>query len=535
MKLDTIIRPRGNYLAALFAFILFFAGCSKGEEKTVPADGLLKEDSSMIKYPELAGTWYPGNEADLRSMIGGFMDRADVPTIDGRIVGIISPHAGLVHSGPTAAYGYKLFLDDIERYRGSTIIMIGPNHRNRGFSGISVWARGKWASPLGTTPIDEALADSILEELGDYGGFEKSIYRQENSLEVQLPFIQYVFGDDVKIVPILFGLQTLQASRALADILIEHSERKDIIIVASSDLSHYHDLGTANGLDAEFIDAVTKWDVDSLVSRLRSHRCEACGFGAVLTLMMSAAAFGADTAIGLNHSTSADGPSGDPSSVVGYFSGAFVDTTKGSSQKIERGQSKESPSDWEYSLTEKEKLYLLKLARKTIEDYVKNGVVYEPPKPDDPKLAEDGAVFVTLHREGMLRGCIGQMIPQGPLYLAVRDMAISAATRDHRFRPVSEDELDKIDIEISVLSPMHPIDDWHKIELGHHGVWLRKGYHSGVFLPQVGRETGWTLEMFLEELSSQKAGLPRNAYKDPDTKLFIFTVVEFDEPELGLK
>ena len=114
-------------------------------------------------------------------------------------------------------------------------------------------------------------------------------------------------------------------------------------------------------------------------------------------------------------------------------------------------------------------------------------------------------------------------------------MAISAATRDRRFRPVTSGELEDIDIEISVLSPMTPIDDWRKIELGKHGVWLRRGYGSGVFLPQVGRDTGWNLETFLEQLSSQKAGLPPNAYKDEETQLFIFTVVEFDEEEFGLR
>ena len=516
--------------------LLSLVGCSRGDSETVPADGLLKEDERMIKYPELAGSWYPGNETELRAMIDGFMVRADTPEIAGRIVGIISPHAGLVHSGPTAAYGYKLLLDDIERYENSTIVMIGPNHRNRGFSGISVWARGAWSSPLGETPIDEALADSILEELGDLGGFEKSIFRGENSLEVQLPFIQYVFGDKVKIVPILFGVQSLQASRALAENLAKHASRKDVVIVASTDLSHFYNLETAKGLDAEFISAIEDWDTDSMIARLESGICEACGFGAVLTLMMAAADFGADTAIGLNYSTSADGPAADRSRVIGYYSAAFVDSkdeTK-SVADTEKASVEDSSSE-EYSLTDDQKKYLLKLARKSIDDYVSGGVIYEPPQPDDAKLVEDGAVFVTLHRDGALRGCIGQMIPPGPLYLCVRDMAISAATHDHRFRPVSESELELIDIEISVLSPMKPIDDWRKIEIGHHGVWLRNGYSSGVFLPQVGRETGWTLETFLEELSSQKAGLSRNAYKDQKTKLFIFTVVEFDEDEFGLR
>lgn len=509
--------------------ILLLAGCARAESSPKPEESA-KVGEIMIKKTELAGSWFPGTERELRAMVEGFIEKASPPKIDGRIVGIISPHAGLVHSGATAAFGFKTFALDRGRYSKATVVMIGLNHRNPGFDGISVWAKGAWESPLGRTAIDEALADSILVALGKAGDFNQAIYRGENSLETQLPFIQFAFGPEAKIVPIIFGRQSVEASMLLAEVLARHSSRKDIVIVASTDLSHFHDVGSAKALDDKFIDAVVNWNPDSLLARLQSGRCEACGFGAVLTLMLCAKSLGADTVLPLKYSTSADGPYGDPSSVVGYFSAAFVE-----SKTSEMAENKSGETNMEYSLTDEQKTYLLKLARRSIADYISGVGTYEPQKPADPKLAENGAVFVTLHRDGRLRGCIGQMVAQGPLYLAVRDMAISAAVNDHRFRPVTMAELPQIDIEISVLSPMQPIDDWRKIEIGKHGVWLRKGYSSGVFLPQVGKETGWSREEFLEELSSQKAGLHREAYKDPSTKLYIFTVVEFDEHALGLR
>ena len=488
----------------------------------------------MVKQAELAGSWYPGTKSELQQMISGFMENANSPEIEGRAIGIISPHAGLVYSGQTAAYGYKLFAREREKYANSTVIIIGLNHRNAGFSGISVWAEGAWASPLGQTSIDEALADSILKALGDSGSFRKDVYRGENSLETQLPFIQYAFGPSVKIVPIIFGTQSVQASILLAEVLSHHASREDIVIVASTDLSHYHSSDSAKTLDQSFIDAVTSWEPESLISRLQSGRCEACGFGTVLTLMFCARGFGADKVFELNSSNSGESPQGDETSVVGYLSAAFMDSKHNVNKQIDETNNAENINS-EYSLSEKQKKYLLQLARRTIEDYINKEEIYSPKLPGDEQLKADGAVFVTLHQDGQLRGCIGQMIAQGPLYLAVRDMAISAAVNDHRFRPVGQDELDKIDIEISVLSPMQEIDDWHKIEIGKHGVWLRKGFNSGVFLPQVGRDTGWSREQFLEELSSQKAGLSRNAYRDSSTQLYIFTVVEFDEGEFGLR
>ncbi len=171
---------------------------------------------------------------------------------------------------------------------------------------------------------------------------------------------------------------------------------------------------------------------------------------------------------------------------------------------------------------------LLKIARKTIETYVTSGNVPDF-KVTDLFLIEKRGVFVTLHKEHQLRGCIGYIMPIEPLYQAVCKMAIESATGDPRFPPVAKDELAKLEIEISVLTVPERVKNPDGIILGTHGVIVRKGGRSGVFLPQVATETGWSKEQFLTELCEQKAGLPAEAWKDPDTEFYTFSAQVFQE------
>jgi AmmeMemoRadiSam system protein A len=174
---------------------------------------------------------------------------------------------------------------------------------------------------------------------------------------------------------------------------------------------------------------------------------------------------------------------------------------------------------------------LLELARKTIETNLKDGKKLAVTE-TDPLLKEEMGAFVTLHKHGELRGCIGNIVGKGPLYLTVRDMAIEAATGDPRFPPVEPPELKDIEIEISVLSPLEKIDDPEKIKMGVHGVLVRKGFYSGVFLPQVATETGWSREEFMSNLCAHKAGLPKDAWKDGSCDIYIFSAEVFSEKEV---
>jgi len=171
---------------------------------------------------------------------------------------------------------------------------------------------------------------------------------------------------------------------------------------------------------------------------------------------------------------------------------------------------------------------LLEIARSTIESYILTGS-----KPDikesDETLNEDMGAFVTLHKAGKLRGCIGNIIGRGPLYATVCDMAIQSATSDPRFNPVTKNELDEIDIEISVLSSLERIYEPDKIIMGKHGVLVKRGFSSGVYLPQVATETGWTRNEFMDSLCAQKAGLPRDSWKKGECDIYIFSAEVFGE------
>lgn len=189
-----------------------------------------------------------------------------------------------------------------------------------------------------------------------------------------------------------------------------------------------------------------------------------------------------------------------------------------------------NPEKKEFSLSESEKETLLDLARKTIEEKIRLGKKWQPDTSGfSGNLESQCGAFVTLHHKGNLRGCIGRMIGDLPLYQLIQEMAISSALHDPRFYPVRADELEDIDIELSVLSPLQKIDNVSEIELGKHGILIVKGPHSGVFLPQVATETNWSLEEYLGHCSRDKAGLDWDGWKTAD--IFIFSALVFGEKQ----
>lgn len=180
-------------------------------------------------------------------------------------------------------------------------------------------------------------------------------------------------------------------------------------------------------------------------------------------------------------------------------------------------------------MNEKDRSQLLELARRSIEHYLYDKKHYILDNFNNHTLLEERAVFVTLHKDENLRGCIGHMHARMPLYKAVIEMSAASAFEDPRFPAIQEEELGEIKIEISVLSPMEKISDYRQIRMGIDGVWIKKGFLSGVYLPQVATDTGWDRETFLRSLCSSKAGLPEDAYKYPDTDIYIYQVEKFSE------
>jgi len=483
----------------------------------------------------LAGSWYSDNPNELRASVEKYINDADIEIPKERVLGIISPHAGHIYSGPVMGYGYKVLREQAKTYDIKNIIIIAFSHRGIGDGKISVWNQGYWETPLGKIEINTEIANALIES-SPIIDFVPETHESEHSLEIQLPFLQMALKD-FRIVPVSFSHMSMTETEELINSLAKVlNNRDDVFIIASTDMSHYHTYSQAVKMDREALEYIIDNNANDLIDALSKRNIELCGWGTVLTLMKLSNIFGAENITMLNYANSGD-VTGDTSQVVGYGSVAF--SFPGTFEGIKYSENDDIPGTDDYDLTREEKIYLLQLARQSIDEYVKNRRRLQPEKPKDKKLTKNAAVFVTLNKDGSLRGCIGQMVAQAPIYKAVRDMAISASSNDYRFQPVKTNELDKIDIEISVLSPMKKIDSYKDVRLGIDGVYIighhNGGTRTGVFLPSVATDTGWSLDEFLGELCSQKANLPREFYKHPDAEIFTFTVLKFSEKDLMTK
>lgn len=468
----------------------------------------------MIKGPNVAGGFYSADPKELSDFIDNLEGSTGPVAADRKVEIAIAPHAGYPYSGMVAAFTFKA----ISRNHYKTIVAIGPSHFYP-FEGISVWPKGGFKTPLGIVPVDEDFAQALLEENPSEFHFYPNVFSPEHAIEVELPFLQKTF-DGIRIVPILMGDPDPQVCRDLAaalDKLI--GARDDVLILISSDMSHYLPYDVANRMDALTLQAIKAIDPKKFFEGNISRKMEMCGFVPVTTALLYAKLRGIKHVEILKHANSGD-TSGDRAKVVGYSSVIFYSDLLG-------GQGDSSDTGVK-ALTPSEKKELLKIARNSIETFVKTGQTADLPI-KDARLNEIQGAFVTIRKHGVLRGCIGNIIGQKPLFETVRDMAVAAASQDPRFSPLTTAELNGIDIEISVLSKPRLVKDVSEIQLGKHGVIVRQGDHQGVFLPQVADETHWSKEEFLSQLCSQKAGLAPDAWKNPETALYVFTADVFAE------
>ena len=464
--------------------------------------------ADIVKQPNVAGTFYPADKNELSKAIDSYLAGYKVIGGEGDLVGIIAPHAGYQFCGKVAGYAYK----QLTNKSFDTVIIIGPSHY-MSFDGISVIPSGEYATPLGNVKIDSEMSASLMS-FDPRISYVKQAFEKEHSVEVQIPFLQKTLKN-FKIVPVVMGFQTLENSNILAQAIVKAitshepgKKPKRVLIVASTDLSHYHTAEVAGTMDAVAIDDISKGDAGALASHIASGECEMCGYGPVITEMLAGDQLGANSYEILKYADTGDA-TGNKSSVVGYMSAAVYRRP--------------------VALDETDRTRLLMIARETLESYISAEV-----KPEftvyEKELHQKSGVFVTLTEKGRLRGCIGYLRPYRPLYMAVSDMTVAAATQDMRFTAVTTAELPNIKIEISVLSPMTEITSTNEVEIGKHGILIVNGNQSGVFLPQVATENNWTREQFLENVCG-KAGLPVSALKDPNTRLYIFTADVFREDE----
>lgn len=497
---------------------------------------------SEVRSPILAGTWYPGDPAELKASIDRMLQEAQAPPLGRDLAALVAPHAGYVYSGPTAAYSFG-------RLRGAdfeTVVLIGPSHK-AAFRGVAVDVRD-YETPLGRTPVDHELAAALIAEGQGLLTADSSPHGREHCLEIELPFIQTVLPG-AKIVPMLMGSHDIDTCRSLARTLARTLAGRKVLMVASTDLSHYHSAAEAEGMDDRLISLVRDFKPEKLHAELVAGRVEACGGGALVSVMLAAKSLGADQSHILKYSHSGD-VSGDDSRVVGYLAAAFTRSpqaegrTPGSDEarlrpsRVERvvgrglnflaGLISTEAEASDIELSENDQGRLLFLARKAIE-YKLEGREFKA-EGITPDMKNKLGVFVTLRVKGRLRGCIGTLTPSEALYVSVPEMAVAAAFKDPRFPPLTREELKELEVEISVLSPLVQVRELEEIKVGIHGLMLIRGENRGVLLPQVPLEQGWNKEEYLQNLCL-KAGLAGDCLREMGVKLYRFTAFVFSEEE----
>jgi hypothetical protein len=484
---------------------------------TVPLLHVRAANPQKVRQAGVAGGFYPADPKALSAMIDDMLAHASPPPITDPILAVVAPHAGYQYSGPVAAYTYAA----LKGHKYSRVVVIAPSHYEA-FAFTSVYEGDSYATPLGTVPVDKEFAERLVKMNSTIQfsgrGHDPTSAGAEHALEVQLPWLQKVLGD-FQLVPIVMGDQSYESSRALgvalAKLIKSDSKGGETLIVASSDLSHYHPYDEAVTIDHKTLNALQAWDYFSMSRNFQTRVWEACGGAPIVAAMIAAERMGANKAEVLKYANSGD-VTGDHSRVVGYSADVFV--------KAHDGKAAETP----FSLSDKEKSELLALARKSAEYAVTEEKAYEPTASASETLNQERGAFVTLRESGALRGCVGYTSAIKPLYMTVRDTATLAALQDRRFRPVSAAELPHIDYEVSVLSPLRRVVDIEQIKVGQHGLLMKNGDSEGLLLPQVPVEQGWDRQTFLEQ-TCRKADMDNGCWKDEDTDIFMFTAVVFGE------
>ena len=484
-----------------------------------------QDKSGTVRQPAFAGQFYPADSSKLRLALKDYFEDAAVKNT-GRPVALIVPHAGYIFSGQIAADAFN----QAKNYRYDLVVILGTNHSSVGFNKISIYAKEGFLTPLGLSKIDEAAAKELIE-LDKDCEFNPEVHAREHSIEVQLPFIQYLFTG-IKILPVVIGAPDINLCANFGKTLAKVLKNKNALVVASSDLSHYPSYKDAVTVDKQTLEAVRKIDPEILISTINGQMEKetpelvtcACGEGPIIAAITAAKELGANCGTIISYANSGDNPVGNRSRVVGYGAVTFSITSEPFKETENKLPNIEGQH---FELNDSQKKTLLSFARKTITQYLTAETV-PLPRNFDPLLQKNLGAFVTLRKHGELRGCIGYMREDLPLCLVVGSMALQSALNDKRFEPVAFDELQQIEIEISVLTPYKQVNNIDDIFLGRDGVVLKKGNRQAVFLPQVATEMGWNKTEFLDNLC-MKAGLSPGSWKDAE--LFTFQAKVFQESE----
>ncbi len=483
-----------------------------------PGKSSPQDSQKTDRKPAAAGKFYPASQDSLRAQLTELFRNAK-PRTSKNLQAVILPHAGYVFSGGVAAGGINQ-VDPDKVY--DNIFIIGSSHQ-ASFMGASIYNKGDYLTPLGKVAVNVQLANELIKANPVFS-YVYDADLNEHCLEVEVPFLQYHMKKPFRIVPIVIGSQSNLTCKRIAEALKPYFNDRNLFVV-SSDFSHYPQYNDAKTADKATCDAILMNNPDALVKALGDNEkknipnlvTSLCGWTSVLTLLYMTSGDASITYTPVQYMNSGDSKYGDHSQCVGYWSVAISRNAGGSAK----------PSS-AFSFTKEEEKTLLAIARNTITVYINQ---HKTPEVDDknfsPGLKLHSGAFVTLKEKGELRGCIGRFTADIPLWQVIQQMAISSATQDSRFTPVTAREIDKLEIEISVLSPMKRIYSADEIVLGKHGIYIKKGYYSGTFLPQVATETGWSREEFLGHCARDKAGLGWDGWKDAE--LYTYEACVFGE------
>ena len=482
---------------------------------------------------QVAGRFYPSNETALKDQIAAFFKNVPSQDPKGEPFAVISPHAGYQYSGQVAAYGYNAIKD----HKFDRVIILALKHQLglKRIRGISVSSAKNFKTPLGLVPVDREACDQLLKASNLFGIYE-SAFKEEHSLETQLPFLQMALKD-FKIIPLSVCFLTKDDFDPIVN-AIKPLINGNTLIVVSSDFTHY---GENYGFfpfkndveknirkyDYGLFEKILAKDFEGLKAYRQYTQINACGI-LPIALLLKLLPGDAQGEV-LNYDTSGRQLSNFSSS-VSYASILF--TIPAAEKPKEPALPKDEIGKQSF-LTNQEKSLLLSLSRDTLNAHAANGGVRPIANPElslTPRLKEKYGVFVTLKKGGELRGCIGHITPRGPLYQGVIENTVNSSSNDLRFKPVEAGEVSGITIEISVLTQPKMIKSPDAFVVGKEGILIRKGTANAVFLPQVATEQGWGRDETLCHLC-QKAGLSKNAWKDGGMEFYVFTAEVFGEGE----
>ncbi len=457
----------------------------------------------------VSGTFYPSNKEELSLLLQNTLTSAKNFKNE-EIRAIIVPHAGYVFSAPIAAVAYKTLH---KKYKN--IFLIGSSHHVN-FNGVSIYNQGDYKTPLGVVHVNEEIVKNLIDKY-DFITYKPDAHKQEHTLEVQLPFLQTIYENNLQIVPIILATSDLDTIIKLSKAL-QNYFNDDNLFVISTDLSHYPRYEDAKIADMRTLRAITTNNPQKFIHAIMENEEEhiqglstsACGWASILTLLYITEEKNYKYEL-LEYKNSGDSPYGEKDRVVGY--GAIrVYNTKNSEEN--------------FTLNDAEKKELKDIAKLSLyEAVLHNKRINIDASKISPKLKKHLGAFVTLNKEGKLRGCIGRFEPNQALYEVIIDMAIAASRHDTRFSPVTPAELDNIEIEISVLTPRKKVNSVDDVVVSKHGIYIEYEGKNGTYLPQVATDMGWSKEEFVQSCCVDKAGIEPQHCKD--ATLYVYEAIVF--------